>query len=94
MRAPALPRRRGPETDTTNGENIPSKKRLPPYRRRQLKHSLWLLGNRLAAIEDLLDGTPDGDVHDEGVCAHQIRSARITLDWAEYLLLADESEGA
>lgn len=72
----------------------PMLKRLPPYRRRQLQHSIWLISMRLRAVEGALKDTPDGstETHWEDRAAYQIASARMFLDNAEILLLADDDE--
>jgi len=73
----------------------PMLKRLPPYRRRQLQHSIWLISMRLRVVEGALKDTPDGNTEtfSEERAAYKILSARIMLDEAESLLLADDDGG-
>lgn len=87
--------------ETGNKDKTGAKlKRLPPYRRRQLRNSLWLISMRLKKITDALEGTPDGSAclgfpsgaHWEDRAEYHITNARMFLDTAEDLLLADGDE--
>ena len=71
-------------------------KRLPPYRRRQLRRSLGSISRRLDRIAKALSGTPDGERSGtpwENCAGDLILDARITLDMVEDLLVDDKEEG-